>query len=60
VFQHEIWTDAFLLNQAKTHLDQDGHSSPEEKKTLWVHCHRAENQNENCLALTCLGSMKSC
>jgi ferredoxin len=57
VFQHEIWTDAFLLNQAKTYRYQNRHSPPGEKKTLWVHCHRAENQNENCLALTCLGRL---
>jgi ferredoxin len=55
VFQHEIGSDAALLNQAKKYLDQNRPSFPQEKKMLWVHCHQAENQNEHGLALMCLG-----
>ena len=55
VFQPELYTDPYLLNQAKTFLGSDRHQLPGEKKKLFAHCQRAQNQNANSLLLPCLG-----
>jgi ferredoxin len=55
VFQPELYTDPYLLNQAKVFLGSDRHRLPGEKKKLFAHCRRAQNQNANSLLLPCLG-----
>jgi ferredoxin len=55
VFQPELYTDPYLLNQAKTFLGSDRHRLPGEKKRLFAHCQRAQNQDANSLLLPCLG-----
>jgi ferredoxin/coenzyme F420-reducing hydrogenase delta subunit len=55
VFQPELYTDPYLLNQAKTFLDSDRQQRPGEKKKLFAHCQRAQNQDANSLLLPCLG-----
>lgn len=55
VFQNELHTDQYLLNQAKTFLCRNQHQPSGEKKRLFVRCHRAENHNKNTLVLPCLG-----
>ena len=55
VFQPDLYTDPYLLNQAKTFLGSDRHQRPGEKKKLFAHCQGAQNQNANSLHLPCLG-----
>ncbi len=55
VFRHEFHTDRYLLNQARAIFGKDRHPIRAEKKRLFIHCHRAENQNNNSIGLQCLG-----
>ncbi len=55
VFRHEFHTDRYLLNQARAIFGKDRHQPQAEKKRLFIHCHRAENRNNNSLGLQCLG-----
>ena len=55
VFRHEFHTDRYLLNQARARLAKDRHQPQAENKRLFIHCHRAEKQNDNSLGLQCLG-----
>ena len=55
VFRHVFHTDRYLLSQARTILGKNIHQPPAEKKRLFVHCQRAEKQNDNSLGLPCLG-----
>jgi Fe-S-cluster-containing hydrogenase component 2 len=55
VFQPELYTDPYLLNQAKAFLGSDRHQRPGENKKLFAHRQRAQNQNANSLLLPCLG-----
>ena len=55
VFQPELYTDPYLLNQAKIFLGSDRHQRPGEKKKLFAHCQRAQKQDANSLLLPCLG-----
>lgn len=55
VFQNELYTDQYVLNQATTFLDKD--HTLREKKRLFIHCHKAENQVNNALLTPCLGSI---
>jgi ferredoxin len=43
------------LNQARAIFGKDRHRPQAEKKKLFIHCHRAENRNNNSLGLQCLG-----
>ena len=53
VFQNELCTDQYLLNQAQSFLDQDKSSGG--KKTVTFYCHQAENEYEHSLFIPCLG-----
>jgi ferredoxin len=55
VFQPELYTDPYLLNQAKTFLGSDPHPLSGERKILFAHCQQAQNQDSNSLLLFCLG-----
>ena len=56
VFRHEEFhTDLQLLNQARALLTKDRYQPQADKKILFIHCHRAEKQNNNFLGLPCLG-----
>jgi Fe-S-cluster-containing hydrogenase component 2 len=55
VFRHEFHTDRYLLNQARAIFGKDRHQPKAEKKRLFIHCHRAENRNNNSIGLQCLG-----
>jgi ferredoxin len=55
VFRHEFHTDRYLLNQARALLAKDRYQPLDEKKRFFVHCQRAQKQNNNSLGLPCLG-----
>ena len=53
VFHNELYTDQYILDQAKSILTIGPHSS--EKKKLLIHCKQSEMQNKDSVCLTCLG-----
>jgi len=53
VFQNNIYTDQYLINQGKSFLGKGQRQGG--KKRLSIHCHQAENQNEHSLSIPCLG-----
>ena len=55
VFQSELYSDPFLLNQAKAFWVSDRHRRQCGKIKLFAHCQRAHAQDANSLQLSCLG-----
>lgn len=54
-FENELSTDEDLLNQGKSFLDRE--KSQLKKKTLFISCRQAENQDEESISVPCLGKI---
>ena len=55
VFQNDVNRDQLLLKQVESLLSKD--QTSDAKKGLFIHCSQAKKQNNNSLAIHCLGNM---